>query len=353
MKHSSDYVQSLDGLRGFSILLVMVYHTNAPFLEGGSIGVDIFFVLSGYLITNTILKEKTKTGHLSYRNFYIRRALRLTPAFITMLTLFSLISFFLLSSEQSSSNITESLIALFYLSNWFRALSIDSMNYLGHTWSLSAEEQFYLIWPLALITLLKLKNWIRLSLTILVIFVALFLRFYLLESGSPPERIYNGFDTRIDCLLIGCLTSLALSNAPFQAFLIRKTTHKYLTVLAHVSIATILILATSTRWHSEWSIKYGYITTETCATILIIALVTQKSTRFLSIFNNPILVQIGILSYGLYIWHYPVFRTMFENGWRGREVLLYGFPISFTIATLSFNYIERPFLKLKKQFATK
>ena len=133
------YNPGLDGLRGTAILSVMAYHAQTPFFRGGFIGVDIFFVLSGFLISSLLVSEFDRCNAVSLKNFYMRRLLRLAPALIGLLVIFCVASSLFLSAQKANSNYIDSLIALAYLSNWARALSIHPPDFLGHTWSLSIE----------------------------------------------------------------------------------------------------------------------------------------------------------------------------------------------------------------------
>lgn len=197
---------ALTGLRGGAVLLVMLFHADVPMLRGGYIGVDIFFVLSGFLISSLLIEEFHASGTINIKHFYIRRLLRLAPAVLLLLAIFSLLSFLFLSPERSSRNLIDALIALTYMSNWARAFSIHPPDYLGHTWSLSIEEQFYIFWPLTLVLFLRLSP--RLShVAVLILAIALAsagLRIFLLAEGASFFRLYNGLDTRADALMIGC-----------------------------------------------------------------------------------------------------------------------------------------------------
>ncbi|MFW9929612.1 MAG: acyltransferase family protein, partial [Candidatus Thorarchaeota archaeon] len=149
------YVPQLDGMRGIAVLAVIAFHAGISFMPGGFIGVDIFFVLSGFLITSLLIREYDKYKDINFKHFYIRRALRLLPALILLLILFSVLSVFFLQWTQAKSNLEDALIVLFYVANWARAFHIHGAGWLGHAWSLSIEEQFYILWPITLIFLLK------------------------------------------------------------------------------------------------------------------------------------------------------------------------------------------------------
>ncbi len=208
------YVPELDGMRGIADLAVMAYHARTPFLNGGFIGVDIFFVLSGFLITSLIINEYDSSASLNFKYFYMRRLLRLGPALILLLLVFVMLSMIFLSKDKAQSNIITAIISLFYMSNWARAFSIHPLDYLGHTWSLSIEEQFYILWPLTLLVMLRaFKNrWIIAIMTLSFALTSWILRIQLIQNGTTFNRLYNGLDTRADALMIGCALGVIISS---------------------------------------------------------------------------------------------------------------------------------------------
>src|SRR5262249_10444122 len=205
----------LDGLRGLAILMVLAFHCRL--LPGGSLGVDIFFVLSGFLITSLLVEEWERRGTISFKHFYLRRALRLLPAFLLTLLACAVAIWIWGSREELATLGRESLVAICYISNW-PALHQVGMPHLGHTWSLSLEEQFYFLWPLLLWLMLWLRLPRRRLIAVLVagIVACAVLRFtlYRLNCVPGPEkaanvlRLYMGLDTRADALLVGCVTGL-------------------------------------------------------------------------------------------------------------------------------------------------
>src|SRR5438045_1378006 len=149
------YSASLDGLRALAVLVVMGYHHYLQLLPGGNVGVDVFFVLSGFLITSLLIREWNDTARISLRNFYGRRALRLLPALLGLLSVTEVFALFRLHNDLFWSVQKAIVGALFYAANWMRVVDINSMGPLPHTWSLSVEEQFYVFWPPILIILLR------------------------------------------------------------------------------------------------------------------------------------------------------------------------------------------------------
>ena len=202
------YQPALDGVRAIAVLLVMLGHLGL--VSAGGLGVDIFFVLSGYLITAILVSEFSTTGGISLKKFYARRALRILPAVILLLAVLNILVEATQTSEQAHTFQWNSLGALFYIANWLRAFG-RGIGILGHLWSLSIEEQFYLLWPIALAFLLSRK--LKRSQILIVIGFAVVLvnldRIYLYRGIESFNRIYNGLDTRADALLVGCAFGLS------------------------------------------------------------------------------------------------------------------------------------------------
>ena len=207
----------LDGLRGLAILSILLFHSGCPWWRGGFVGVDLFFALSGFLISSILLADYRGLGHVSYGRFYIRRALRLLPAMLTFLVAFALMS--IAKSTDPYHSLGDCLIVLCYMANWTRAFGTGRPDRLGHTWSLSIEEQFYLLWPVTLETILRTCKTYRRSVQVLAIVIlgVWLLRAAMLASGAHPLRIYSGLDTRADALLVGCLLAVSASYGAIRA----------------------------------------------------------------------------------------------------------------------------------------
>src|SRR5258708_11466005 len=204
----SGRVAELDGVRGVSILLVLGLHFAPALIPGGYVGVDIFFVFSGFLITSILLHEAERTGSISLKRFIVRRILRLCPALAVYLVALSAYAFLFLSKDNAAEIYLGVLLTLSYVSNWVIALKPHAtLSILAITWSLAVEEQFYLIWPLLLSVLLKRKverRWILILLVIAIVLVGIE-RAILWHTGSSIRRLYYATDTHADGLLLGCL----------------------------------------------------------------------------------------------------------------------------------------------------
>lgn len=328
------YQPSYDGLRGFAIIAVVIFHLAPIQAPGGWLGVDVFFVLSGFLITSVLRTEYEAYGSIDFRKFYWFRILRLSPAFLCMLCFVLLVAFN--SKAHGEEHIKSIVAALFYMTNWNVAFDWWSAGILAHTWSLSVEEQFYIIWPL-LFVVLPARN-MRSCLLGLIIMVSLW-RWYLQTHGASSDRISRGFDTHCDALLIGCLIGLGI--APRLERVCARFVFLPLTALSYLVFfpdgpATVLLplVALSAAW-------------------IIVAINCEGWTR--NFFSFPFLVYTGRISYGWYLWHFPIWRvldTRFHDaiGWHGfaRDAGIFFF--TYGIAAVSYHYLEQPVLKLKKAY---
>jgi peptidoglycan/LPS O-acetylase OafA/YrhL len=212
------HIAALNGLRGIAILSVMFFHATlsgagGPRPSGGFLGVDIFFVLSGFLITALLLREWQQNGSIALRAFYARRALRLLPALFALMAVILLLPGVFYSSVRPWR---DALITTAYATNWVRAFG-GEIGFFGHTWSLTIEEQFYVIWPLLLLALLKLRVGRRGILFLVVVGIAVpaVLRVDLWDGPMSVKRLYYGLDTRFDSLLLGVWLRCSLRGTSF------------------------------------------------------------------------------------------------------------------------------------------
>jgi len=347
------YIPELDGLRGAAILGVMIFHSGASFFKGGFIGVDIFFVLSGFLITTLLIQEFDASGSVSLKNFYMRRVLRLGPALVAFLIVFCLVSFAVLSQENAQRNYVDAIISLAYLTNWARAFSIHPPDFLGHTWSLSIEEQFYIVWPIILLTMLRVSKK-RHHVVVVAVAIALLswiFRVYLSMNAAPPERLYNGLDTRADTLMVGCTLGILLSSG-LVSEKAKKILQKLLVVIAPFSVAFLLAFSMFSDSSDPQRYYYwGFIVVALLTAALILDVLMNSQSIVKKFLAMRWLVWVGSISYGLYLWHYPIYRTMSALGFHDLDIITIGSLVTFIVAALSYYLMERPLLKLKKRFA--
>ncbi|MCU0598042.1 MAG: acyltransferase [Desulfobacterales bacterium] len=350
MRSAFDYMPALDGMRGIAILLVMLFHANEQFFKGCFIGVDIFFVLSGFLITVLLMKEYDNRKSISFKNFYLRRVLRIAPALFFLLIIYCGMSIVFLGKQKAISNLIDASIVISFMANWSRAFGIHPPDFLGHTWSLSIEEQFYILWPITLSVLLNNIN----SKKVIAVFVFLIalsswaLRIYLVYQGAPIKRIYNGLDTRADALLIGCVLGIMLSSDVFSDT-VEKKLSKFLFFITPSAIVFFVFVSVCMDWKNKQMYYWIYFIIEMCASFLILDLFVNKKSMIRSILSMKWLVWIGSISYGLYLWHYPIFRLMKSLDFEFTAIFTIGTILAFMFSIFSFYTIEKPFLRLKKK----
>lgn len=347
------YIPALDGLRALAILVVMIYHASPSLMPGGFAGVELFFVLSGFLITGLLLKEQRRHGRIQLGYFYVRRVLRLFPALALLLTVVTAFAFIALPSEFGPRTLTDSFVALFYCTNWVRAFELSGPSFLGHTWSLSIEEQFYMFWPFALILLMKhtsqddsgraIARWLC-----LLAAGALLHKLVLLMWGATAVRLYNGLDTRADGLLFGCALAAALSSGLLD--LSRESVQRVVHKGTPLAIAGFAFAVWTLNWRQPGTYIWGLPFVSLCTGILICSVLAAPDGRLGRLLTSRSLVWIGQLSYGLYLWHYPVYRIMGHFGATETQCLTLGTAIAFASATLSWYLLEKPILKLKSRF---
>jgi peptidoglycan/LPS O-acetylase OafA/YrhL len=322
-------------LRGISVAMVVIFHaSDGRLLPGGSVGVDIFFVLSGYLITSLLMAEHCQNGKISLRRFYARRMLRLTPALWAML-LGTISAWWL--TYQSAPQWTAVSAAAFYYMNWLRAFSTGQGWILGHTWSLAVEEQFYLLWPAVLVIAVAIRPSIaRWAAALLLVssIMAWIIVWPAALSLEEVNRVYNGFDTRSAELFIGCLLALL----PISKNMARRA-RQY----SSFPIVLIALAALTLDWNSPILIFGGYHVIALSAAWILIAI--NAGAPFNSVLRRPILVYTGRISYGLYLFHYPIAQLLIHRGWNTAFTILVVASLSFLLAVLSYQLIERHVLR--------
>jgi peptidoglycan/LPS O-acetylase OafA/YrhL len=343
------HIPELDGLRGIAILSVIVHHKLTPFsLRGGFLGVDLFFVLSGFLITSLLLGEFGKTGLISLKKFYMRRLLRLGPALLIYLAAALLVTY-----HTQLIDLTRQLkliaIAVFYSTNWRMAFGWDkSLDPTSIIWSLSIEEQFYLVWPLLLFGCLALKVGRRyiVSGLVVVILAILVHRYLLLDAAADLTRLYYGTDTRADALLVGCV--FAFLNVTATAW----KTINWLNVAGICSAVSLVILVSTADFSDQFLYRGGFTGIALLSGIVILVASNSPPWIFSALLRSGLLRWFGKISYGLYLWHWLVVRSTslyYLGYWEPWAKL----AIAVGIAAASFYLVERPFNKLKTRFAIK
>ncbi len=345
------YVPGLDGMRALAVLCVIAYHLNVPWAKGGLLGVGVFFTLSGYLITDLLLGHSDRFGNLGLGSFWLRRARRLLPALFLMLIVVS-IWVALFDASQLSEVRRQVVSAALYFANWSTIASHGSYFSrfaaplpLDHLWSLSIEEQFYLVWPWLLAALLYLvRNRRALTLVILggaAVSAVVMARLY--HPGYDPTRVYEGTDTRAFGLLIGAALAMVWPTRISRLSLRRSIRSPgLLDTVGVVGIVVILLLVWRTSSLSSFLYPTGLVLLSV-ATVAAIAAVVNPSSMLGEVMGCPPLRWIGVRSYGIYLWHWPIIvlwgRAEVGVHW-GRAALQVA--ATMVVAALSWRYVEEP-----------
>ena len=339
------YEPALDGVRAVAVLLVMAGHLNLVY--AGGLGVDVFFVLSGYLITAILVAEFAANGRIDLKKFYARRALRILPAVILLLLVLNIFAAITQPREQAATLRWDSLGALFYIANWLRAFGHD-LGIVGHLWSLSIEEQFYLLWPITLAFLLSRKLSAH---QVLVVIACLIVavnvdRICLYHGIESFNRIYNGLDTRADALLVGCALGLFSEKI--------DSGWRAVGLIGAIFVAYVLFFAypVPQNWQVPFGLTIGGTLFALGVAFFLAAIHSNPRAILVRWLALPPLVWTGRISYGLYLWHFPVF-TLVGAEFPALQPMQSGalkVLATFCSATLSYYLLERPCLNLKKRF---
>ncbi|TAL28626.1 MAG: acyltransferase [Alphaproteobacteria bacterium] len=333
-KRHMQYVPALDGVRAVAVFLVMLSHVGVPGFTGGGMGVDVFFVLSGFLITTLLLEEMDAKGRINVLHFYARRLLRLYPALLLMLLLFALFFHILrhvLPHAEQLESAKDIMLAALYLTDYAIAFDFQSKNSLiAHTWSLAVEEHFYLIWPWLLPLLSRACKGKKLIMALLGMFVAATAWKFFCLSVQPWEKVYFRFDTRMAGLILGALLAVC------KAQKIKIPGADY--ALALSGIAFFYVIATMP------SMEVGTAQTtfaEVFSFFLINKITDARAWRPAQILAHKIPVFLGRISYALYLFHFPVaalFLRSETRWWIGFEVTL---AVALALAWFSWKTVER------------
>lgn len=361
MSKKTKYLPSIDSLRAIAVIAVIIYHIDANYLPGGFLGVDLFFVLSGYLISSLIIKEYKSTGTVNLYNFYVRRARRLLPAVYFMITVV-LIIITLFNGVLLKKSYLDALFGYIYSSNWwyiFHKLdyfdSFGSQSPFKHLWSLAIEEQFYMFFPLIFLIFNRKsksnngnsklnKNFIYVVLSLILVSL---IAHILLFDINNINRIYFGTDTRAFSLLVGVVGAILY---PMDR-LSERTTKKDNMIYSIVSLISILVLIgimINTSEYNTWLYRGGFLLVAIIGLIIIIS--SGRQYTFMSkLLSFKPFVFIGKISYSLYLWHFPILVVTTPVSEIGNPNLFYvtlRIVLIFLVATGSYMFVETPIRKL-------
>ena len=345
------YQPALDGIRALAVAAVLAYHAGRPWADGGFLGVDAFFVLSGYLITSLLLVEWRGRASISLLAFWARRARRLLPALFLMLIGVAVYAVVFAQPEELGKIRGDALATIGYVANWrpvftdqsyFDRFSMPSP--LRHTWSLAIEEQYYVVWPLLLLAVLRLcrgslRVLVMVSLTLMA--ASALLMGLLFEPGQDPSHVYYGTDTRAQSLLMGSVLAMLL---PQLGFLRRRPVGYALQLAAILCAVFIGWMWVTTSGDSSFLYRGGFLLLALAVAVVIAASVQPKVGPLGRVLSLPPLRGLGLISYGVYLWHWPVYLVLTPDrtGWGGYELFGLRVLTTLAIALASYHLIEMP-----------
>jgi peptidoglycan/LPS O-acetylase OafA/YrhL len=359
------YLPALDGMRACAVLAVMMFHGGIPHMDGGFMGVDAFFVLSGFLITSLLLGEWRQVLTIKLGAFWARRARRLLPALLLMLLFVAFFASVIVPKGTYGALRLDALATLLYVSNWHFILvnsnyfnETSASSPLLHTWSLAVEEQFYVIWPLVVLAVMHFTRSLRALFALCcaaAIASALWMH-HVYDGGLNTNRAYLGTDTRSQCLFIGCALAVGLvlltqrrheTGRLAKGELWRPESSAGLVfcgvlgVLGAAGAVALWVLTTST---SAFPYSGGFFLIGLSVASVILAAVAAPRSIVPRLLSWSPIRYVGRISYGLYIWHWPIFIWLdhARTGLYGDELFALRVGVTFAVSVVSFHLVERP-----------
>lgn len=351
LKSNNRYMAGLDGLRALAVFAVIVYHLNIGWAPGGLLGVDVFFVLSGYLITDILIAQWKRNGRIDWKDFWLRRVRRLMPALLVMIAVvMAWITLF--DHSQLASLRGDVLSGLLYVNNWWNIFhevsyfsSFGPPSPFGHFWSLAVEEQFYLIWPLLLIIGFRFvpqrSRLLKLTLTLALVSALAMVLLY--EPGTDPSRVYYGTDTRAFSLLIGAALSIVWPSRKLSVQASPQA-RLFLDCIGGAGLITIVVMIWMTDHYDSFLYRGGFVLLSV-ATAIVVAVLAHPISRLGKVMGWKPLRWFGVRSYGIYLWHYPVIVLTSPTVNTGGAIVVLSIlqvGASVALAALSWRFIEEP-----------
>lgn len=327
---SLPYAPALDGLRTVAVALVFVIHAFPTSTFPGALGVDVFFVLSGFLITRVLMGELERFHTIRLRRFYFRRALRLYPPLIVVVVVMALVHPLAGTDLAGTRNI--SIIALVYLSNVFVTYTQHSMAYLDHTWSLAMEEQFYLVWPALLLLLQRLRASHRVVAIVAATLATISFTFLVIDPAEHP----HGPLQRVGGLLVGCVAAFAFQDRP------RRDAQ-----LAWAGITVIvagMVSVTMGVLPERWVIPVVSV-----ALVPLLLHLTFGEGPLLRVLSLRPMVYLGTISYEIYLWHYPLLWILHRTALSLPAAAIIGLAGTLILSDLTHRFVSRPVLAWRKR----
>ena len=347
------YNTGLDGIRAIAVIMVLSYHLKLSLFKSGFLGVTVFFVLSGYLITGILISEVEEEGTIDLKNFWLRRIRRLVPAVMSMAVVIIFVSA-VVNRVIFTKGCKDFLASVLGFNNWwqifnkvsyFEAAGVPSP--FTHCWSLAIETQFYLIYPLILLGIYKLaksrgegrvkRGLLFAGVTLLLALISVILMIVLFDPQKDASRVYYGTDTRAFSLLFGALLAIMWEYRMVP----RRLSASVNMVLGSVSFAALLVMTIAINGSSNFWYRGGQFF-GTILTVLMVYAVSGRKTWLSRFLSNPVLKWIGDRSYSIYLWHYPIILLISKGIKASWWITLIEIVLSVVLAELSYRFIETP-----------
>ena len=347
------YITGLDGIRAIAVIMVLAYHLKLALFKSGFLGVTVFFVLSGYLITGILISEVEEEGTIDLKNFWLRRIRRLVPAVMSMAVVIIFVSA-VVNRVIFTKGCKDFLASVLGFNNWwqifnkvsyFEAAGVPSP--FTHCWSLAIETQFYLIYPLFLLGIYKLaksrgegrakRGLLFAGVTLLLALISVILMIVLFDPQQDASRVYYGTDTRAFSLLFGALLAILWEYRMVP----RRLSASVNMVLGSVSFAVLLVMTIAINGSSNFWYRGGQFF-GTILTVLMVYAVSGRKTWLSRFLSNPVLKWIGDRSYSIYLWHYPIILLISKGIKASWWITLIELVLSVVLAELSYRFIETP-----------
>lgn len=347
------YITGLDGIRAIAVIMVLAYHLKLALFKSGFLGVTVFFVLSGYLITGILISEVEEEGTIDLKNFWLRRIRRLVPAVMSMAVVIIFVSA-VVNRIIFTKGCKDFLASVLGFNNWwqifnkvsyFEAAGVPSP--FTHCWSLAIETQFYLIYPLILLGIYKLaksrgegrakRGLLFAGVTLLLALISVILMIVLFNPQQDASRVYYGTDTRAFSLLFGALLAILWDYRMVP----RRLSASVNMVLGSVSFAVLLVMTIAINGSSNFWYRGGQFF-GTILTVLMVYAVSGRKTWLSRFLSNPVLKWIGDRSYSIYLWHYPIILLISKGIKASWWITLIEIVLSVVLAELSYRFIETP-----------
>ena len=347
------YITGLDGIRAIAVIMVLAYHLKLALFKSGFLGVTVFFVLSGYLITGILISEVEEEGTIDLKNFWLRRIRRLVPAVMSMAVVIIFVSA-VVNRIIFTKGCKDFLASVLGFNNWwqifnkvsyFEAAGVPSP--FTHCWSLAIETQFYLIYPLILLGIYKLaksrgegrakRGLLFAGVTLLLALISVILMIVLFDPQQDASRVYYGTDTRAFSLLFGALLAILWEYRMVP----RRLSASVNMVLGSVSFAVLFVMTIAINGSSNFWYRGGQFV-GTILTVLVIYAVSGRKTWLSTFLSHPVLKWIGDRSYSIYLWHYPIILLISKGIKASWWITLIEIVLSVVLAELSYRFIETP-----------